>query len=210
MFYYLDYNAIIERFYDVDQGEILIDGVNTKNLDPTWLRSQIAVVSQEPFLFSTTIEENIKYADPNATQEQLYAVASLANCHQFISNFPLGYQTMVGERGMQLSGGQKQRIAIARALLVNPRILILDEATSALDTESEGLVQEALENLMKGRTVIIIAHRLSTVQRANRIVVMKHGKTIEEGTHQQLLSLPGGVYASLVARQLQKKDQPRS
>jgi ATP-binding cassette subfamily B protein len=169
-------------------------------LDPRWLRAQIGVVAQEPILFSTTIAENIRYGRPDATDAEVEAAAQTANAAGFIAGFPDGYATLVGERGVQLSGGQKQRIAIARAVLKNPRLLILDEATSALDAESEHLVQEALERLMQGRTTLIIAHRLSTVVRADRVVVLSQGRVVQSGPH-ALLMREEGLYRSLVERQ---------
>ncbi len=192
--------AMLSRFYDPLVGTIRLDGVPFVDLDVDWLRSNVGVVSQEPVLFATTIADNIRYGKPGASMEEVEAAAKAANAHEFVSSFPEGYTTMVGERGVRLSGGQKQRIAIARALLKDPRVLVLDEATSALDTESEHLVQEALERLMKGRTTLVIAHRLSTIQGADRVVVMDQGRVVEEGTHQGLL-LQGGLYRRLVERQ---------
>ncbi|KJH47274.1 ABC transporter, ATP-binding protein [Dictyocaulus viviparus] len=162
--------------------------------------SVIGLISQEPVLFATTIEENIRYGRPNATNDEVIQAAELANAHQFIIDFPDGYQTVVGERGVQLSGGQKQRIAIARALLKNPPILVLDEATSALDSESENLVREALDRAMKGRTVIIIAHRLSTIRNADLICVVKDKKICEQGSHNDLMKKEG-VYYNLIKSQ---------
>eukprot|EP01132_Coremiostelium_polycephalum_P007600 gene7600-9344_t len=192
--------ALLERFYDTNSGEITIDGVPLKKLNPSWFRNQIGMVNQEPSLFATSILENLKYGNPNATNEQIIEATKMANAHQFIESFPLGYDTIVGERGVQLSGGQKQRIAIARAILKNPQIIILDEATSALDTESESLVQEALQRLMKGRTTLIIAHRLSTVQNADAIAVISGGKVAEFGNHETLIKKKG-IYYQLVKRQ---------
>ena len=155
--------GLIERFYDPQGGRVMIDGIDIRSMDLTWLRSQIGLVSQEPSLFDGTIGENILYGRPGATQQEVEAAARAANAHDFICRLPEGYNTAIGERGMQLSGGQKQRVAIARAVLKNPKILLLDEATSALDAESERLVQDALEKLMVGRTTVVVAHRLSTV-----------------------------------------------
>jgi ATP-binding cassette subfamily B protein len=169
-------------------------------LDPGWLRRQIGTVAQEPVLFSSSVADNIRYGKPGATDTEVEAAAKAANCHDFVARFPQGYQTMVGERGIQLSGGQKQRVAIARAVLKDPRILILDEATSALDAESEGLVRDALERLMRGRTTLIIAHRLSTVLGADRVVVIDGGKVAETGTHSELL-VKNGIYKRLVEKQ---------
>ncbi|CAH0550882.1 unnamed protein product [Brassicogethes aeneus] len=195
--------ALIERFYDIQAGSITIDGEDIKTLDPSWLRNRaLGLISQEPILFGTSIIENIRYGRPNATDEEVMQAAELANAHEFISNFPKGYDTLVGERGATLSGGQKQRIAIARALLKDPSILLLDEATSALDTESEKIVQKALEKARKGRTVIVIAHRLSTIQNADLIVVLNRGKIVEMGTHDQLKGLKG-FYWSLTYQQQQ-------
>ena len=193
---------MIERFYDVNQGAIRLDGFDIRSLDASWLRGQIGIVSQEPVLFDTTIYENIKYGCPDATEEQVLEACRQANCHKFITQFADGYETSVGERGAQLSGGQKQRIAIARALLVNPKVLILDEATSSLDTESEKLVQEALERVMVGRTVLIVAHRLSTIRDADKIIVLKDGKIVEQGTHAELLKV-NNVYAKHVQNQME-------
>lgn len=197
--------AMIPRFYDPQKGTISFDGVPVTQLDPTWLREQIGMVAQEPVLFATTIEDNIRYGRPDATIEEVIAAARMANAHDFISSFSEGYKTLVGERGVRLSGGQKQRIAIARAVLKNPKVLILDEATSALDAESEHLVQEALDRLMKGRTTLVIAHRLSTVRDADLVVVMEHGKILQQGSHEELMGQQG-LYRRLVERQLMSFD----
>ncbi|MBU0579577.1 MAG: ATP-binding cassette domain-containing protein, partial [Candidatus Margulisbacteria bacterium] len=178
---------LIPRFYDVTQGELLIDGFNIKDVTFKSLRSELAIVSQETILFSGTIRENIAYGKENSTDAEIEAAAIAANAHEFISMFPSGYSTVIGERGVRLSGGQKQRISIARAILRNPRILILDEATSSLDTESERLVQEALEHLMQNRTTFVIAHRLSTIMHADRILVLDEGKIVDIGKHEELL-----------------------
>eukprot|EP01113_Clastostelium_recurvatum_P006565 TRINITY_DN1297_c0_g1_i1.p1 TRINITY_DN1297_c0_g1~~TRINITY_DN1297_c0_g1_i1.p1 ORF type:complete len:1417 (-),score=461.68 TRINITY_DN1297_c0_g1_i1:319-4464(-) len=194
--------CLLERFYDPDEGQIVLDGeYDISQVDLRWLRSQVGLVSQEPVLFGTTIFENLRYGRPESTLEEVQEAAKLANAHDFIMRMPLGYETHVGDKHVQLSGGQKQRVAIARAILRNPRILLLDEATSALDSASQRVVQRALENLMVGRTTIIIAHRLSTVQNADIIVVLKDGRVVEQGTHQQLLARDGH-YANLVRRQL--------
>ena len=192
--------SMLYRLYDPASGEVRLDDVAYGTLDPEWLRRQVGVVAQEPLLFSTSIAENIRYGRPEATDTDVEAAAKTANAHHFISTFPEKYQTLVGERGIQLSGGQKQRVAIARAVLKNPRILILDEATSALDAESEHLVREALERLMQGRTTLVIAHRLSTVKDANRVVVLEHGSVVQAGTHASLVA-EEGLYRRLVERQ---------
>jgi ABC transporter fused permease/ATP-binding protein len=191
---------LLSRFYDPDAGRIRLDGLDLRQLDPGWLRRQVGVVSQEPILFSGTIAENIRYGRPGASDAEVMAAARAANAHDFVAQFPEGYATRVGERGVQLSGGQKQRVAIARALLKDPRVLILDEATSALDAESEHLVQEALERLMRGRTTLVIAHRLSTVVGANRAVVLEAGRIVQVGSHADLMS-EEGPYRRLVERQ---------
>uniref|UniRef100_A0A669QVL9 ATP binding cassette subfamily B member 4 n=1 Tax=Phasianus colchicus TaxID=9054 RepID=A0A669QVL9_PHACC len=190
---------LLERFYDPLSGEVLLDGRNTKTLNIQWLRAQIGIVSQEPILFDCTIAENIAYGDNSreVPHEEIVSAAKAANIHSFIESLPKKYNTCVGDKGTQLSGGQKQRIAIARALVRQPRILLLDEATSALDTESEKIVQEALDKAREGRTCIVIAHRLSTIQNADKIAVIQNGKVIEQGSHQQLLA-EKGFYYSLV------------
>lgn len=198
--------ALIERFYDPTSGSVSIDGHDIKTLDHDWLHSRVALVSQEPVLFACSIRDNIMYGARDPTQvttEQIEAAAKQANAHDFVMEFPDGYDTMVGERGVQLSGGQKQRIAIARAILLDPLVLLLDEATSALDAESEHLVQTALDALMVDRTTIVIAHRLSTVRTANCVAVLDHGKVVETGTHEQLIENPSGLYYFLVQRQLE-------
>lgn len=191
---------LLSRFYDPDRGRVALDGRDLRALDPGWLRRQVGVVSQEPILFSGTIAENIRYGRPDATEDEVVAAARTANAHDFVARFPEGYATRVGERGVQLSGGQKQRVAIARAVLKDPRVLVLDEATSALDAESEHLVQEALERLMRGRTTLIIAHRLSTVVGADRVVVLEGGRIVQLGSHADLME-KDGPYRRLVERQ---------
>ncbi|HEY9658914.1 MAG TPA: ATP-binding cassette domain-containing protein, partial [Allocoleopsis sp.] len=193
---------LLPRFYDPQAGQILIDGIDIRDVTLRSLRRQIGIVPQETVLFSGTIAENIAFGQKYFDLESVQEAAKIANAHQFISQFPDGYNAWVGERGVNLSGGQRQRIAIARAVLLNPRILILDEATSALDSESEALVQEALERLMQGRTVFIIAHRLATVRRADRILVLEKGQIVESGTHAELLAR-GDRYARFYAQQFQ-------
>lgn len=193
---------LLMRLYDVDDGQILIDGIDIKNIAQQDLRSQIGVVLQETFLFSGTILENIRYSKPDATMDEIIRAAKIANAHDFIVSFPDGYDTKVGENGYNLSGGERQRIAIARAILHDPRILILDEATSSLDTESEQLIQEAMSRLIKNRTTFAIAHRLSTLKNANRLVVIDKGKVAELGTHDDLLRAKG-IYYNLVMAQRQ-------
>jgi subfamily B ATP-binding cassette protein MsbA len=197
--------ALIPRFFDVTAGAILVDGRDIRSLSLRDLRGAIGVVPQETTLFGGTVRENIAYGKLDASDAEIESVARAAHAHEFISQFPDGYMTIVGERGIKLSGGQRQRIAIARALLKNPAILILDEATSSLDSESERLVQDALETLMRGRTTFVIAHRLSTVRRADRIVVLDAGKIIEEGTHEDLIA-NAGLYKQLY--DIQFRDRP--
>nr|XP_043620752.1 putative multidrug resistance protein [Erigeron canadensis] len=194
--------GLIERFYDPLKGTVYIDELDIKEYNLRKLRSHIALVSQEPTLFAGTILENIAYGKPNATESEIRNAAALANAHEFISGMKDGYETYCGERGVQLSGGQKQRIALARAIIKNPAILLLDEATSALDTISESLVQEALEKMMNGRTCIVVAHRLSTIQNSESIAVIKDGKVVEQGRHTDLLSVQGGAYSNLVKMQV--------
>lgn len=189
--------SLLLRFYDIEGGEILIDGKNIYDFDLENLRGNMSIVPQDVILFGGTIRENIAYGKPNATEEEIFLAAKQANALNFIEGFPEQFETIVGERGIKLSGGQRQRIAIARALLKNPSILILDEATSSLDSESEKLVQEALEILMQGRTSIIIAHRLSTIRSADQILVLDNGVITEQGTHQQLIALENGMYKNL-------------
>jgi ABC-type multidrug transport system fused ATPase/permease subunit len=192
---------LILQFYQLSSGRILFDQLDSTNLDVAWLRDQIGLVSQNPLLVSATIEENIRYARPQATDQEIYEAAKAANCLEFIERFPEGFKTAVGERGMQLSGGQNQRIAIARAILKSPKILILDEATSNLDTASETLVQEALDRFMKGRTTLIIAHRLSTVVHADQIFVLDQGRIVQTGTHKDLSNDIKGAYYHLLKGQ---------
>ena len=194
--------ALLLRFYDPATGKIQLDGKNIKDYNLAELRSNMAIVPQEVLLFGGSIRENIEYGKPGATKEEIIQAARQANAMEFIINFPEGLNTLVGERGVQLSGGQRQRIAIARAILKNPAILILDEATSSLDSESERLVQEALQKLMEGRTSIVIAHRLSTIHNANKIIVIDKGEVRESGTHDELLALEDGIYKNLSSLQI--------
>nr|WP_298727853.1 ABC transporter ATP-binding protein [uncultured Steroidobacter sp.] len=192
---------LIQRLYDVTEGRVLIDGQDVAHATQESLRSQIAIVQQEPILFHRSLAENISYARPDATMDEIERAARLANAHDFIARLPRGYQTLVGERGVKLSGGERQRVALARAFLANAPILILDEATSSLDSESEALIQEAMDRLMSGRTSIVIAHRLSTVMAMDRILVFEHGRIVEEGSHEALLRRPHGHYRRLFERQ---------
>jgi ABC-type multidrug transport system fused ATPase/permease subunit len=198
--------TILLRFYEPDSGQLLFDDKTADSIPLSQLRKQMALVPQDVLLFGGTIRENILYGRPAATQEQVEAAARQAHAHEFITSFPEGYDTIVGERGIKLSGGQRQRIAIARAILKDPVILILDEATSSLDSASESLVQAALENLMKNRTSFIIAHRLSTIRNADKIIVLEKGVVKESGTHQQLLAFEDGLYKNLNRLQLELRD----
>ena len=193
---------LIPRFYDVAGGQVLVDGIDVRQVTLASLRSQIGIVPQETVLFAMSVAENIAYGRLNATREEIISAAKSANAHQFISGLHQGYETYIGERGAQLSGGERQRLAIARAILSDPRILILDEATSNLDAESEKLIQEAIGRLISDRTTFIIAHRLSTVRRVDRILVLSEGRIVEEGDHESLL-LRGGVYEKLCQAQFQ-------
>ena len=191
---------LIPRFHDPKSGTLKIDGHDYRDLTVESIRSQMGIVNQESFLFNDSIFNNIAFAKPDATEEEVIAAAKIANAHDFILNTENGYQTNVGDRGNKLSGGQKQRVCIARAVLANPPIMLLDEATSALDTESEKLVQEALNNLMKNRTSIVIAHRLSTIQHADKIVVIDKGEVVESGSHNELMN-KNGLYRRLIDMQ---------
>ncbi|WP_338828465.1 ABC transporter ATP-binding protein [Bradyrhizobium sp. 27S5] len=192
---------LVQRLYDVTSGRILIDGQDIAQATQQSLRSQIAIVQQEPILFHRTLAENIAYGRPGAGMEAIEQAARLANAHDFIMRLPKGYGTLVGERGVKLSGGERQRVALARAFLADAPVLILDEATSSLDSESEALIQQAMERLMKGRTSIVIAHRLSTVRSMDRILVFDRGEIVEQGTHEALAARPGGIYRGLFEQQ---------
>jgi ATP-binding cassette subfamily B multidrug efflux pump len=200
---------LIPRFYDPSQGAVLVDGVDVRQLELQSLRRQIGIVLQTSLLFSVTVAENIAYGRPDASQEEIEAAARAAQADEFIAQLPDGYQTVVGERGVTLSGGQRQRLAIARALLLDPRILILDDSTSSVDTETERLIQRALERLMEGRTTFVIAQRLSTVRRADLILVMQDGRILEQGTHLELLER-GGLYREIYELQLRQQEKPVS
>jgi ABC-type multidrug transport system fused ATPase/permease subunit len=193
--------SLLLRFYDPKPGEILMDGRPAAEYPLAWLRNQMSIVPQEAMLFGGTIYENIAYGRPGATEAEIIEAARQAHAHEFIAPFPEGYKTLVGERGVKLSGGQRQRVAIARAILKNPAILILDEATSSLDSESERLVQLALDKLMENRTTFMIAHRLATVRRADRILVIENGKLVESGTHAELNQQDNGLYRRLAELQ---------
>ena len=199
---------LIPRFYDVSQGAVLLDGVDVRQVDLVSLRRQIGIVLQTSLLFSVSIADNIAYGRPDASQEEIEAAARAAQAHDFITQLPEGYQTVVGEKGVTLSGGQRQRVAIARALLLDPRILILDDSTSSVDTETERLIQQALDRLMQGRTTFVIAHRLSTVRRADLILVLKDGVILERGQHDHLLQMDG-LYREIYDLQLRDQEQFR-
>jgi ATP-binding cassette subfamily B protein len=192
---------LLQRLYDVTDGRILIDGQEIALATQVSLRAQLALVAQDPVLFHRSLAENIAYGRPGATIAEIERAARLANAHEFIARQPKGYATLVGERGVKLSGGERQRVALARAFLADAPILILDEATSSLDSESEALIQEAMERLIVGRTAIVIAHRLSTVRMLDRILVFEHGAVVEEGSHEELVQRTNGVYKRLFERQ---------
>jgi len=185
---------LICRFYDVSDGSVKIDGVDVRSIAISELRQQFGMVLQEPFLFFGTIADNIAYGKPTATKEEVIQAAKAANAHEFILRLPLGYDSLVGERGQSLSGGERQRISIARALLIDPKILILDEATSSVDTTTEKEIQKALDNLVQGRTTLAIAHRLSTLRKADRLIVLDKGEIVEVGNHDELMSAQGAYY----------------
>ena len=193
---------LVQRLYDVTAGRIAIDGQDIADVTQASLRQQIAIVQQEPVLFHRSLAENIAYGRPGASLAQVEQAAKLANAHDFIMRLPKGYATLVGERGIKLSGGERQRIALARAFLADAPILILDEATSSLDSESEALIQQAIERLMEGRTTIVIAHRLSTVRAMDRILVFDRGRVVEEGPHEALLTRQDGAYRALFEKQV--------
>jgi ATP-binding cassette subfamily B protein len=197
---------LLPRFYDVSNGRITIDGTDIRDVTVASLRRQIGIVLQETFLFSATIRDNIAYGSEGASMDQIVAAAKAARAHDFIMSFPDGYDTWVGERGTTLSGGQRQRVAIARTLLLDPRILIFDDSTSSVDAETENLIRQALANLMKGRTTFIIAHRLGTVKNANRIIVLDRGQIVEEGTHLDLLDRHG-FYKHIYDLQLKGQEE---
>lgn len=203
---------LVMRLYDATSGQVLIDGTDVRDISQNSLRSQVGVVLQETYLFSGTVLDNIRYAKPDASFEEIVNAAKTANCHDFITRMPDGYNTVVGERGYNLSGGERQRIAIARAILHDPKILILDEATASLDTQTEKQIQDALDRLIKGRTTIAIAHRLSTLANADRLIVLKKGRVAEIGTHTELLQSKGVYYELVMAQKqtarLRKSETP--
>jgi subfamily B ATP-binding cassette protein MsbA len=193
---------LICRFYDPVQGKITLDGHDLRRIRLSSLRQQVAVVLQDSFLFNNTVLENLLYGKPNAAKEEIIQAAVAANAHDFIMRLPEDYETQIGERGVKLSGGQKQRLALARAILADPSVLILDEATSSVDAEAEFLIQQALERVLKGRTSLVIAHRLSTVRNADNIIVLDQGRIVESGKHEELM-LRGGLYNQLYQRQME-------
>ncbi|HEX6040910.1 ABC transporter ATP-binding protein, partial [Longimicrobium sp.] len=198
--------ALIPRFWDVQEGRVTLDGTDVRQLRMADLREAVGLVPQETLLFSGTVRENIAYGRPDAPEAEVHAAARAAHAHEFIQLLSEGYDTRVGERGIKLSGGQRQRIALARAILKDPAVLILDEATSSLDAESEALIEDALNGLLRGRTTLIIAHRLSTVRRADRLLVLEGGCIVEEGAHADLIAA-GGLYSRLYARQFRDYDR---
>jgi ATP-binding cassette subfamily B protein len=200
--------SLIPRFYDVSSGQIMLDGYDIRTLNMENLRQQISIVLQDVFLFYGTVRENILFGRPDSTEDEIIEASKIANAHEFITNLPFGYDTIIGERGVKLSGGQKQRLSIARAVLKDAPILILDEATSSVDTQTELLIQEAIERLMKDKTTIVIAHRLSTIRGADSIVVLEGSKIKEKGTHAELMSIEGGLYKKLY--NVQRETEPES
>jgi ATP-binding cassette subfamily B protein len=198
---------LIPRFYDVREGAVLVDGIDIRDVDLPSLRRQIGIVLQTSLLFSDSIRDNIAYGRPDASMDEIIAAAKAAQAHEFITEMPEGYDTVVGERGVTLSGGQRQRVAIARALLLDPRILILDDSTSSVDTQTEHLIQRALDRLMDGRTTFVIAQRLSTVRRADQILVLDQGEIAERGTHDDLLA-QNGLYREIYELQLRSQEVP--
>jgi ATP-binding cassette subfamily B protein len=196
---------LISRFYDIEEGALLVDGTDIREVDLPSLRRQIGIVLQTSLLFSDSIRDNIAYGRPDASLDDIVAAAKAAQAHEFITEMPKGYDTVVGERGVTLSGGQRQRVAIARALLLDPRILILDDSTSSVDTHTERLIQKALDRLMEGRTTFVIAQRLSTVRRADQILVLDQGQIIERGTHTDLLA-QDGLYREIYELQLRSQE----
>lgn len=199
------FTKLLQRLYELDGGRITIDGVDISTINQSSLRSEIAIVQQEPMLFHRSLADNIAYGSPDATQADIEEAARLANAADFIARLPEGYDTLVGERGVKLSGGERQRVAIARAFLANTPILVMDEATASLDSQSEALVQEAMQRLMEGRTVIVIAHRLATVVDLDRILVFERGHVVEDGSHAKLVQKPDGLYHKLY--ELQSLEQ---
>lgn len=195
--------SLVQRFYDANSGCILLDASEIQKYNLKWLRQQIGLVSQEPVLFNDTIRANIAYGKQDVSEQEIISAAKLANVHKFVAALPKGYNTFVGEFGIQLSGGQKQRIAIARAIVKNPKILLLDEAMSALDTESETAVQDALNQVMKGKTTMVVTHRLSSIRATDIIAVLKKGVIVEKGRHDELIQITNGVYASLVPHSME-------
>jgi ATP-binding cassette subfamily B protein len=197
---------LIPRFYDVTSGAVFVDGHDVRSVDLVSLRNQIGIVLQTSILFSDSLRENIRYGRPSASDDEIIAASQAAQAHDFIKDLAMGYDTVVGERGITLSGGQRQRVAIARALLMNPRILILDDSLSSVDTQTEKLIQEALDHLMQGRTTFVIAHRLSTVRRADMILVMDNGRIVQQGRHEELIE-QGGLYKDIHDLQLSAAEE---
>jgi subfamily B ATP-binding cassette protein HlyB/CyaB len=200
------FTKLLQRLYVPERGQILIDGIDIAQVDPAWLRRQIGVVLQENLLFNKTVHENIALANPGMSRTQVIMVARLSGADEFVNRLPLGYDTQIEERGANLSGGQRQRLAIARALATNPRILIFDEATSALDYESERVIQENMKHIVRGRTVIIIAHRLAAVRTCDRIIAIQEGRIVEEGSHKELVARPASLYGRLWRLQSDHED----